>query len=347
MNEIYDRRIDHPAAWTSAQIGGKEGLIHRMGPEHLEALEELLVRTSHLAPDAVTRADFDHPVINDLMKSVRFEIMNGRGAQVLSGLDIGGMSQEDYGRIYWGLGTHLGDGVVQSYRRDRIGLVQKEEDNPTGRGYLMDVELRSHTDFHEILSLASFRKAPQGGLSGAVSSLAIHNVIREEAPHHLKALYEGFFHESAGSKAISAEKVPVFSNVDGQVSCYFHGLFQFAAAKQMGVEVPAELIAAQKFFSSVAQRPEIRADFMLEPGEMLFWHNFMILHSRTAFSDGPDQKRLLLRLWLNVPDGRPMHPSFTERARAMDRIHESGQAAIDYANTGVMDMARKVMAEAE
>ncbi len=339
MNPIYDRRIDHPAAWTSAEIGGKEGLTHRMGPEHVQALAELVERTRHLAPDAVTRADFDHPLINDLMKGVRFELMNGRGAIVLQGLDMSRTSLEDYSRIYWGLGAHLGQGAVQSYRGDRIGHVQKEEDNPTGRGYLMDVELRSHTDFHEILSLASFRKAPEGGESGVVSSLAIHNVLLEEAPHHLEALYEGFFHELAGTQQVTADKVPVFCNVDGKVSCYFHGLFQMAAAKTLGVPVPPELVEAQKAFSAIAARPDIRADFMLEPGEMLFWHNFLMLHSRTAFSDTPEQKRLLLRLWLNVPGGRPMHPSFTERARAMDKIHESGQAAIHYTKAGVLSPA--------
>ena len=342
MNEIYARRIDHPAAWTSAQIGGKEGLTHRMGREHVEALWALVEQTRHLAPDAVTRQDFDHPLINDLMKAAKFEIMNGKAAIILAGLDMTGVSEEDYARAYWGLGTHLGNGAPQSYRKDKIGKVQKEENNPTGRGYLMDVELRSHTDFHEILSLASFRKAPNGGgRSGAVSSLAIHNIILEEAPQHLKALYEGFFHEAAGTKAISAEKVPVFCNVEGQISCYYHGLFQMAAAKQMGVELPADLVEAQKFFSSVAQRPEVRADFMLEPGEMLFWHNFMVLHSREAFNDTPEQKRLLLRLWLNVPGGRPMHPSFVERAAAMDKIHESGEAAIHYAQAGVLNTERE------
>lgn len=339
MNPIFDQRIEHPAAWTSAEIGGKEGLMHRMGPEHVEALWGLVERTRHLAPDAVTRADFDHPLVNELMEGIRFEIMSGKGAVILSGLDMGRTTLEDYSRIYWGLGTHLGVGAVQSYRKDRIGHVQKEEDNPTGRGYLMDVELRSHTDFHEILSLASFRKSAEGGYSGAVSSLAIHNILLEESPQHLKALYEGFFHELAGTQQVTEDKVPVFCNVGGVVSCYYHGLFQIAAAKTLGVPLPDELVEAQKAFSAVAARPEVRADFMLEPGEMLFWHNFVVLHSRTAFHDTPEQKRLLLRLWLNVPDGRDMHPTFNDRARAMDRIHDAGETAIHYTKAGVLEHA--------
>jgi len=330
MREICDHVIDHPSAWTSAQIGGRDGFTVRMTADHFEALDELLAKTAAKPADAVTRADFDHPVIADLMGRVREQIMDGHGAVILSQLDLRRYDYEAFRRIYWGLGTYLGNGTVQSYRRDRIGLVQKEENNPTGRGYLMDTELRSHTDFHELLSLACVRKAEEGGLSGVVSSLAIHNAIFEARPDLLAPLYEGFFHESASGQ-ISAGKVPIYGYVDGKVSCYYHMPFVLNAARIMNVEVPADLRAAMTFMNEQAMRPDIRADFMLEPGEMLFWHNFTALHSRTSFKDSPGHKRLLMRLWLNVPDGRPLPPEFHERARYMDEVHEKGEKAIDYA----------------
>jgi hypothetical protein len=338
QSEIYRRRIAFPAAWTSAEIGGKEGLVRALEPAHLEALGALLARTRGISPIKVTRQDFDHPLINRLMGDVRHEIMQGKGAIILGGLDISAMPLDDFSRLYWGLGTHLGKAAVQNGARERLCHVRKEEHNPAGRGYLMDIELRSHTDFHEILSLASVRNAAQGGASGLVSSLAIHNVILDEAPHHLPALYEGFYHHTPGTAETPAEKIPVFCNVEGTVSCYFHPLFQHAAAKQLGVELPAALAQAQEFFQSVAARKDMRADFMLEPGEMMFWHNFTVLHSRTAFTDTAEQKRLLLRLWLHVPQGRAMHPSFVERAYAIDRAHEQGSAAIDYKQSGVLQL---------
>jgi hypothetical protein len=76
----------------------------------------------------------------------------------------------------------------------------------------------------------------------------------------------------------------------------------------------------------IAARLDIRADFTLEPGEIAFWHNFMVMHSRTAFQDSEANKRLLLRLWLNLPEGgRPMAPEILERARIIDRDHIEGQ----------------------
>ena len=318
-----------PAGWTSTAIGGKDGLTKALTAEQLAALDELVAATRDTVPHEITRAQFDHPVINALMDETRETIMAGHGAVILQGVDVAAQGLDNFKRIYWGLGTHLGQGAVQSYRRDKIGHVQKEKDNPTGRGYQMDTELMSHTDFHELLSLASVSKPVSGGESGIVSSIAIHNIIQQERPDLLAPLYEGYYHESAGG-TVSESKVPVFGCVDGTLSAYFHMPFVFNAAKRLGEELPADFLEAMRFMSSVAARPEVRADFTLEPGEMLFWHNFTALHSREAFVDSPEHTRLLLRLWINVPEGRPLPAAFHERAAYMDRVHEAGEAAIDY-----------------
>ena len=207
---------------------------------------------------------------------------------MLQGLDPASMPPEDYERAYWGLGTHLGRAAIQSPKRDLIGHVQKVEDNPERRGYQLDVELRSHTDFHEVLSLACVRRSASGGRSGAVSALAVHNLLLKEAPDALRTLYEGFWHGYVDREHLTPEKVPVFCNVGGVVSCYYHALSFLAAARAMGLEgLPEDLRQAMAAFGAIAQRPEVRADFMLEPGEMLFWHNFVVLHSREAFNDAP------------------------------------------------------------
>jgi alpha-ketoglutarate-dependent taurine dioxygenase len=189
----------------------------------------------------------------------------------------------------------------------------------------MDVELRPHTDMHEVMSMACVSLAAEGGESTLVSSLAVHNAIRETHPEFLAPLYAGFWagiNESVGSrKPLSDEKVPIFCCVDGQVSCYYNKYFMFAAAKRLGVELPADLKAAMQLFDEQAMRSDLGARFMLQPGEIVFWHNWTCLHARTAFRDAPGAKRLLLRLWLNVPNGRRVDPQIAERARRMDEDH--------------------------
>jgi len=328
------RPVEDRAVWTSRTVGGKEGFVHRLGTRHLEALCDVLERTRDIPLERIRREDFEHPAVADLMAEIRRELMAGRGAAILSGIDLARFGEEQFRRICWGFGTFLGTAAPQSYRRDRLGFVQKEEVNPTGRGYLMDVELRSHTDFHEVLCLACVRRAAHGGESGLASSLAVHNAILESRPELLPALYEGFYQEWAGAQRVSAEKIPIFCRVEDKTSCYYHPLALLNAAKELGVALPAPLGEAMQDFSSAADSAELKTEFMLEPGEIMFWHNFLVLHSRRAFQDAPGERRLLLRLWLNVPDGRPMHPAFTGRARAMDFEHENGRPAIDYTKHG-------------
>ena len=57
---------------------------------------------------------------------------------------------------------------------------------------------------------------------------------------------------------------------------------------------------ALDYFDEVAARPDIKLEFMLEPGETIFFNNCTMLHNRTAFEDHPEpeRKRHLLRLWL-------------------------------------------------
>jgi hypothetical protein len=329
MGDTRFEPANDPAAWTSEQIGGKAGLVRTLDQSELAAIERFLDEMGDREPVSIQRADLTDPVLLNLAADVNEQIMHGRGAVVVSGFDMAAHDLKQFERLYWAIGTQLGTPVKQSYRQDLIGYVQKEENNPTGRGYLMDVELRPHTDFHEVMSLSSVRTSPSGGESGVVSSLGVHDIILAERPDLLPALYEGFYH-AADADGVSEKKVPIFARVDGKLSCYFHSLFIHRAAKVMGVDLPADLQEAMKYMGEVTLRPDVRGLFILEPGEMLFWNNFTALHSRETFNDTPDRKRLLLRLWVHPDHGRPMPDVFRERARLMDVQHNAGKAAINY-----------------
>jgi hypothetical protein len=330
MTAIHRRRIDDRSAWTPAETNGRDGLTRRMSGDELAALDALLERTRPLAKFAITRRDFDHPAVNRLMDEVRREIMDGHGVVILAGFDPTRHDQEDYERLYWGLGTHLGNAAIQSGKGDLIGYVEKT-DAPVSRGYISDMELRPHTDFHEILSLASVRLSAAGGISGIASGPAIHNAMLAERPELLPPLYEGFYYALPGlagkDPPITSEKMPVFSVVDGKLSCMSSRVFMAEASRRLGTALPDDLVEALAYFNQLAVRDDIQARFMLEPGEMLFWHNWTNLHSRTEFRDTPEQKRLLLRLWLNVPDGRAAIPLLGDWAARMDRTYAAMLAA--------------------
>jgi hypothetical protein len=105
------------------------------------------------------------------------------------------------------------------------------------------------------------------------------------------------------------------------VSCNYVRSFMQRAAKLRGETLPAKLQEALDYFRMISQRDDIGIEFMLEPGEMLIWHNFQMLHARQAYQDSPEHTRHLLRLWLKVENDRPICNEILERARIYERVH--------------------------
>jgi len=48
----------------------------------------------------------------------------------------------------------------------------------------------------------------------------------------------------------------------------------------------------------------------LQPGDIQFLNNYCSVHFRTHFEDGPNHKRLLLRLWYNRWERSQLDPTF-------------------------------------
>jgi hypothetical protein len=326
MTEVHRALIGPPSAWTGAELGGparvKQALTIEAPAAALTGMQELATRLSGRDFPAITRADADHPAVNALMARVRQEVMDGRGVALIRGPDPERMDPDDYQRLYWALGTHLGNGVIQSQFGDWVARVERNPDLPW-RGTTTDMELGAHTDFHEVMSLASISLPDNGGVSGFVSSLAVHDEIFRTRPELLEPLYEGWWNVSPLDRIVSRRKVPIFCCVDGKVSCFNNRVFHLPPGEASEPYPPA-LTEALAYMNQIAARPEIRADFVMEPGDKAFWHNFQVMHSRTSFNDTPAHRRLLLRLWLNVPNGRPMDEEIKERARLFDVDHVRG-----------------------
>ena len=323
MTEIFRAIIPPPAAWTGEELGGKQTLVREAGPDVIRGLDALAAKLRGRELPTITRADFDHPAVNALLAAVRADVMDGRGLSIVRGPEPGRYDPEDYERLYWGMGTHLGRGVVQSFFSDYVARVEYNPLLPP-RGTTTDMELRPHTDFHELMSLASVSLPASGGVSGFVSSLAVHNEVLRARPDLLPALYEGWYNVSVLRREASPVKTPIYSCVEGKVSCFYNRVF--LKPDDASEPFPEALTEAMAVMDEIGARPDIRADFTLEPGEIAFWHNFTVMHSRTAFQDSEDSKRLLLRLWLNLDqDGRPMAEAIKARARIVDRDHVEGQ----------------------
>jgi len=333
---IYRGIIDDPAAWTTASIGGKEQLCYRLTPEQLRVLDSLIRKTGHLRPQEATREDFAHPVVDALVADVRDAIYNGAGAVILQGVTRERYDKEQCERIYWGLGTQLGIPSVQNSRGDRLAHVADDKTNKVVRGYRSTAELTPHTDFFAVVGLMCLERAESGGISHLASALAIHNELVQTRPDLLEPLYRGTRYALAEARgtdlAVTSFNIPVFSCVDGQVSCFFSRQNSNEAVAQ-GVSLEPDFAEAAKWFEDTAQDRRFQLEFLLEPGEMMIWNNFVMLHSRTSFEDSAAHTRDLLRLWLNVDGGRPVLPELFACAGIYQEMFRRNSAKADAART--------------
>ncbi len=314
----YKRHDGDPAAWRARDLGGKDAIAFDLGARHAAALKDGLrhVVARGIARDRIGRADFPLTAVAEDMARLRETMVSGRGIVLIRGMPFEGCSPDEIETMFWGLGTHFGSAVSQSVMGDRLGHVIDVTDvDPHARAYRARRELKLHTDLSDAIAFCSVRKAKTGGLSQFGSALAIHDELLARHPDYLAALYRGFrwhrFGEHGpGEEPVTPCRVPLFSNCAGQVSCRYVRAYIREGAHALGEPLTDLETAALDAFDAIAARPEMRIEFMLEPGEVVFFNNLTVLHARTAFENDPDPslKRLILRLWLAVPGGRPTLP---------------------------------------
>jgi len=318
LPSYYDQIIDHPGAWKAADLSNKDSYAFDLTKRHYDTLDAAVVKVKRagLTINDIGREEFSLAAIEDDIATLGDEVRQGRGIVLIRGFPVDRYDLDDLETLYWGFGTHFGTAVSQSVLGDRIGHVtDKSKEVASERSYRNSNELIPHTDCNEMIAMLSVRTAKSGGESKYASALTVHNEILRTHPEHLKQLYEGFYYhrrgeEPPGAPPCTSHKVPVFSCVDGYVSARYVPGYLEAAAPELGIDFPKELTRAMAYFDEVACRNDVMVTVLLEPGEMSMQNNFTVLHGRTNFEDHdePGRERLLLRLWIDIANGRPHNP---------------------------------------
>ena len=272
---------------------------------------------------------FPLPRLKATLEGVLDAIENGRGFHLVRGLPRARYSDADCELIYWGIGVHLGNPVSQNARGHLLGHVRDEgriHADPNARGYQTSQRMDFHTDMLPIdmLGLFCLRTARAGGASKLTSALTVHNILRDERPDLLEALY-GEFHVDWRGEEPAGEKpwftVPMFSECNGRVTARIVSIpyYKSAARHGPGLGPTALQLEALEAVQTIANRPELMLTMHFQEGDMQFVNNHTMLHAREAFEDWPEpgRERHLLRMWIAVADGkrRPLADSLAERYR--------------------------------
>src|SRR3984885_14386384 len=316
MTAIHTVPSDHKMIWRGGDFT-KEDIAFDLTARHRAALEDVLHRVAGTEIPDTAPPDCRPPGLDADLERVFDEIQEGRGIVIVRGIPVAEHSVEDVSRMFWALGAHFGRGVSQSAVGDVLGMVRDE--TPRGgeesaRGYTSRRELSLHVDLAQIVGLMCVRRAKSGGKSQYAAGLAIHNEIAATRPDLLPVLYRGFPYHRRGEEApdascITPYDIPVFSVRDGEMSVFMVREIFNAAFRELKRAFTVEEIEAIDTFRATAQR--LQFETRLEPGEATFLNNYTVMHARSEFDDWdePEQKRLMLRLWLDAErKRRPVVP---------------------------------------
>ena len=309
--------VESAADWRGAEMAKRSDWIHTFTPQEIAEIE---VATRHALDTGKTIAslhkeDFPIPRVAERLAHAREVIENGPGIYQFRGINIEGYDKSVLRLMYWGIGLHMGTQVSQSKDGDLLGDVRDvgvDVNSPQGRGYKSNQRLTFHTDTCDVVGLFVLNVAKSGGLSLLASSTAIHNHLARTRPDLLDVLYQPFYwswqtQEPPGGVPYYPQ--PLFSMKDGKLSCRYVRVH--ITSGQRFPEVPRLTplqIEALDTFDKCAWSEDFHVSFMFKPGDLQFVNNHVALHSRTAFEDYPEveKHRHLLRMWLSVPNSRPL-----------------------------------------
>jgi hypothetical protein len=309
--------VNSAADWRGPEMVARTDWIHTFTPAEIaeiEAATKHAVDAGKSLPD-LRKEDFPLDRVAERLAQARDVLENGPGIYQFRGINIDGYDKAVLRLMYWGIGLHMGTQVSQSKDGDLLGDVRDvgvDVNSPQGRGYKSNQRLTFHTDTCDVVGLFVLRIAKAGGLSLLASSTAIHNHLARMRPDLLDVLYQPFTwswqtQEPKGEQPHYQQ--PLFSMQGGKLSCRYVRVH--ITSGQRFPEVPRLTplqVEALDTFDKCAWSENFHFSFMFKPGDLQFVNNHVALHSRTAFEDysEADRRRHLLRMWLSVPNSRPL-----------------------------------------
>lgn len=325
MTEILRQPVRDRSAWRGSELRNDSSWYWNLPEAAIRDIDAALAAPANARVPLIemTREHLPLPSIERDIAALVDEFENGRGFIVIRGLPLHRYNNDQIARIFWGIGRHIGNPISQNAQGDLLGHVKDVGGLTYGaknvRGYQTTAELSFHNDNCDVVGLLCFRKARSGGVSRLASATTLYNEVLAQHPEHLDLLCRGFRYDLRGEErpgvAPITGHIPVYSFYDGKLSARYVYTSIMQATRKGGYSLSPEETAALQFLNATAAREDIMLEMTLEPGDMQFCFNHTVFHSRTDFDDWekPEDKRHLLRLWLNMPNGRKLAPNFADR----------------------------------
>ena len=313
MNGTSLAAVQDASAWRGSDFETDRTWEYVLDDNHRRELDQALAgaKNSGLAVAELSAANFPLPTLSKIAAAVGEDMRAGRGFALLRGFPVDGYENSDLELMYFGLCRHIGTGMTQNSDGGLIHYVTDGtlKPNQGNRAVGFPKRVSMHVDLMDIVSLLCVRQAGDGPESYLASSTTIYNEILKRRPDLMQRLLDGFEWDRMdehgnGERATSGYRVPLFSQANGQISCRYNRSWIAAANTRQNQPLGADDEAILDLIDEIAA--ETRLAFPFGEGDIQFCNNYTTLHGRDAHALEPleEKKRLLIRIWLNVPDFR-------------------------------------------
>ncbi len=246
------------------------------------------------------------------LRPVREELEIGRGFAILTGLPAS-LTGIEKRQTYWLMGYGLGLPVVQNIQGVLLYDVRDtgQDVRQGARFSVTNSESSFHTDNSfgqtvvDYVGLLCLQTARTGGISQIVNGFRAVQELVKRAPEQLAVLQQDFHFDRRGGIApgeTPTVRLPVLTCRPEELICRYLRFWIEAGHDKAGLPLTPAQVRALDALDAVLRTPELRIEFDLRPGEMVFLNNRWLFHNRTGFEDHlePERRRHLVRLWLQA-----------------------------------------------
>ena len=322
--------ITSPVAWTGRDMmAAPERWTYRLSDADVAEIENAatIFIDSGRPLGQITRDLFPLPEFGVWLESLRETLIHGIGFQLITGLPVETYSGDMRATIFCGIGSHIGRARSQNAAGHLLGHVRDvgaDINDPNTRIYQTTSRQSFHTDSCDVVGLLCIREAMFGGDSMLASSMTAYNEILKRRPDLAPHLFLPVATDRRGEVPENEDPfftIPVYSWHRNFLTCIYQRNYIDSAQRfETAPRLSAQQLEALDLLDDIVNEPDMHLRMRLQPGDMQFVYNHSLLHDRTGFTDWPEaeKRRHLLRLWLAVPEDRPLPAVFAQRYGSVD-----------------------------
>ena len=322
--------ITGPVAWTGRDMmAAPERWTYRLSDADMAEIESAATAfiDSGRPLGLITRDLFPLPKFGIWLENLRENLIHGIGFQLITGLPVETYSGDMRATIFCGIGSHIGRARSQNAAGHLLGHVRDvgaDINDPNTRIYQTTSRQSFHTDSCDVVGLLCLREAMSGGDSMLASSVTAYNEILKRRPDLAPHLFLPVATDRRGEVPENEDPfftIPVYNWHQNFLTCiYQRNYIESARRFESAPRLSAQQVEALDLLDDIVNEPDMHLRMRLRPGDMQFVYNHSLLHDRTGFTDWPEaeKRRHLLRLWLAVPEDRPLPAVFAQRYGSVD-----------------------------